>query len=52
VRLIETGLGLSTISSYEKSIMHKTKSKNIAELVKLLFTTGLAIPAIYRKPSN
>ena len=46
------GLAPSTISSYRKSIMHKTKSKNIAELVKLLFTTGLAVPAIGRKSSN
>jgi DNA-binding NarL/FixJ family response regulator len=46
------GLAPATISSYRKSIMHKTKSENIAELVNLLFTTGLAIPAIYRKPSN
>ena len=37
------GLAPSTIGSYRKSIMHKTKSKNIAELVKLLFTTGLAV---------
>jgi DNA-binding NarL/FixJ family response regulator len=37
------GLAPSTISSYRKSIMHKTKSKNIAELVKLLFATGLAV---------
>jgi two-component system response regulator DegU len=37
------GLAPATISSYRKSIMHKTKSKNIAELVKLLFTTGLAV---------
>ncbi len=35
------GLAPSTISSYRKSIMDKTKSKNVAELVKLLFTTGL-----------
>ena len=35
------GLAPSTISSYRKSIMNKTKSKNVAELVKLLFTTGL-----------
>lgn len=37
------GLAPSTISSYRKSLMEKTKSKNVAELVKLLFTTGLAV---------
>ena len=37
------GLASATISSYRKSIMDKTKSKNVAELVKLLFTTGLAV---------
>ncbi len=37
------GLATSTVSSYRKSIMHKTKSKNVADLVKLLFTTGLAV---------
>ncbi len=37
------GLAPSTVSSYRKSIMDKTKSKNVAELVKLLFTTGLAV---------
>jgi two-component system response regulator DegU len=37
------GLASATISSYRKSLMDKTKSKNVAELVKLLFTTGLAV---------
>ena len=35
------GLAPSTISSYRKSLLDKTKSKNVAELVKLLFTMGL-----------
>jgi len=35
------GLAPSTISSYRKSLLDKTKSKNVTELVKLLFTTGL-----------
>lgn len=37
------GLAPATISSYRKSVMDKTKTKNTAELVKLLFTTGLAV---------
>lgn len=37
------GLAQATIGSYRKSIMDKTKSKNTADLVKLLFTTGLAV---------
>jgi two-component system, NarL family, response regulator DegU len=37
------GLASATISSYRKSIMDKTRCKNVAELVKLLFTTGLAV---------
>ena len=36
------GLSPSTISSYRKSLMDKTKCRNVAELVKLLFITGLA----------
>jgi hypothetical protein len=37
------GLAPSTITSYQKSIVPKTKSKNVVELVKLLFTTGQAL---------
>jgi two-component system response regulator DegU len=46
------GLAPSTVSSYRKSIMQKTKCENVAQLVKLLFTTGLAVPTISRKSSN
>ena len=37
------GLSTSTISSYRKSILVKTKCRNVADLVKLLLTTGMVM---------
>jgi DNA-binding NarL/FixJ family response regulator len=37
------GLEPSTINGYRKSVLKKTKSKNVASLVRLLFNTGLVM---------
>ncbi len=34
-------LTLATVESYRKSLMEKTKCSNLADLIKLLYTTGL-----------
>lgn len=41
---VKLGLTSSTISTYRKSMMGKTRSRNIAQLIKLFFSTGLALP--------
>jgi two-component system response regulator DegU len=35
------GLATFTVSSYRKTLMKKTKSKNVADLIRLLFSIGL-----------
>ncbi len=35
------GLSLATVESYRKSLMEKTNSTNLAELLKILYNTGI-----------